>query len=550
MKKLAALVMLCLLLTAAAEAAGPVFSIWHIDGHGYAWQQAQIDAGLPIEPTIRMPSWFEQAPNAASYVTRLDADASILQKLNGRSIVLRMNNIGPEVDWTIGRVRPLTEENWRTSHMCIRRLADGTLDDTAVISPFAGTTAWTNAGQKWATSLWMARLQQIIPNPSGVILRENNEGGRIKFAQLWEQAKAKYLNHNNVYVWLDQQAINNGLPRDRWLNEFTLQPFTSDWTQTSPTSNVFWRWKTDADLDVMDLRAKEFVGPRRGSYPPDVQNDFITLERAQYRALYAAFDAALAPTWRGKLRTCGYGGWDENRQNDAASPPMYLGFYRDPDITKPNVYTVNRWDSGDEAANETTNPKAWREYSIAVGNPASAVYTANVAGRHAAVDPPSFAGLMTHVAWRMQAPNREVRLVQWDNYNVKPTHFIFATGTNQTTIKQQHIDVLTSIGRTDLINVTIEAYELAVLQNLDRIHDNPILSRYWKDGTTKLLTSPLNTTTATKVFATETTIPGITETLLVVYTPCNLTEAIQVGTHLVPPQRLGYWLTGSSVEIR
>ena len=395
----------------------------------------------------------------------------------------------------------------------------------------------------------MTRLQQIITNPSGVILRENNEGGRVKFGQLWEQAKAKYLNHNNVYVWLDQQAINNGLPRERWLNEFTLQPFTSDWTQTSPTSNVFWRWKTDADLDAIDLRAKEFVQPRRGSYPPDVQNDFIALEKAQYKALYTAFDANLTPSWRGKLRTVGYGGWDENRQNETCSPAMYLGFYRDPNITKPGAYSVQRWDTGTEVANEAVTPKAWREYSIAVGNPANAIYAPFASGFHDPVGPDSYAGLMTHVAWRMQTPGREVRLVEWDNYNVKPSHLLFATGTNQTTLKQAHVDALTALGRADMLSLTIEHYELAVLKELARINNNPLIREYWERGTTRLMSSPLNTATATKVFATETTIPGVTAKLIVVYTPCTLPGVIQIEDKLVPAKRLGYYLSSGLTEI-
>lgn len=534
-----------LLLCSSAFADGPLFSIWHIDGHGYQWQQAQIDAGLPIEPSIRMPTMYDGGvllqPTTAA---KLDIDAVYLQ-FNGRHIALRMNNIGNEIDKTIPRVSPLTEDNYRTSHMCVRRLPDGSIDDTPIVCPFAGTAAWAESGRVWATAPWTVRLQQIIPEPAGVILRENNEGGRLTLKQLWVGDRPRRLNSKGTVVYAEVTT-----PPASYVDA-TGAPLSPDWTVYTGSDGMLYmyRWKTDAELDTIDLRAKEWVAPRRSTNPADCQSDWTAMENAQYRALYAAFDANLSASWQGKLRTVGYGGWTENRQNDAASPAMYLGFYRDPDLTKPGAYAVTRWDGTEEAAAEAGNPKAWREYSIAAGQVQKALYTGAVTGRHAVVDPASFAGLMTHVAWRMQSPGREVRLVYWDNYNIKPTHFIFGASRNSTTLSATSVAALTSIDREDMLTLTIADYEVAVMQAFARIHNHPILERYWREGTTVALSSPLNTSTATKVFATETTIPGERATLLCVYTPCDLVGEIQAGGWTVPVKRFGYWLTGSVQEI-
>lgn len=555
MERLTRTILAILLLCSTASADGPLFSIWHIDGHGYAWQQAQIDAGLPIEPSVRMVSFDEGLANLPKSVTAINTFAPLLSQLNGRSIALRMNNICREVDWTIPRVSPLTEETWRTSHMCVRRLPTGALDSTTTVSPWAGTAAWTESGKRWATSASMKRIQEIIPTPAGIILRENNEGGRIPFTggqpgtvttQLWETSRPRYRRANGTLTFVEP-----GVLPSQYVDDFG-NPLTPDWmVHGDPNHLVMARWKTDAVLDTIDLRAKEWVAPRRGQLPSASAADFAALERAQYQALYAAFDANSAPGWRGKLRTTGYGEWRENRQNDAASPAMYLGYYRDPDLTKSGAYAVNRWNAGtEELANEAANPKAWREYSISVGNPPSPIYSGYQAGRHAVVDPESFSGLMAHVAWRMQSPGREVRMTYWDNYNTKATHLVFATSANATTLKQQHVDALTALGRADMLTLTIGDYEMAVLRAFDRIHDSPLLSRYWRDGTTRLMTSPLNTATATKAYATETTIPGVTAKLVYCYTPCDMIGLIQVEGLLLPAKRSGYYINGAAVEVQ
>ncbi|MBL8849554.1 MAG: hypothetical protein JNG89_07715 [Planctomycetaceae bacterium] len=273
------------------------------------------------------------------------------------------------------------------------------------------------------------------------------------------------------------------------------------------------------------------------------------MENAQYHALYAALDANFTEGWRGKLRTCGYGGFDENRQNDAASPPMYLGAYRNPDLTTPGAYAVTRFDPGSEELEaESTHPNSWREYSISFLP--SATYNGAQNGSHAVVDPESFAGLMSHVAWRLQSPGKEVRLTYWDNAFTLPQHLIFAQKTNGRELKPVCVDALTSIGRTDLLTLTVEDYELETLRALDRIHDNPVINRYWREGTTATLGSSLNSDTSVQVYATQTTIPGVEQTLVCVYSPCDLNGEIPLGAYKVPAKRLGYWLTPELQEVR
>lgn len=542
MKQLVAF--LLLLCTSPALADGPLFSIWHIDGHGYAWQQAQIDAGYPVEPSVRMIA----PPDRNGTPTALNTNAPLLSKMDGKSFALRMNNITGEIDRTIPRVVP-TEANYATSHNCVRRLADGTLDTTPNMCPLAGTTAWAEVGRQWGTSVWMKRLQEIIPNPTGIILRENNEGPRLKFTDLYVRVGVKTRNSNGVLVFADSSTppskYDDPPPSTPGI-QYRLEPGGGATNALQPFA---YYWKSAAELDGIDIRLAPWVAGRIGSFPPDSLPVWTALENAQYRALYAAMEANSAPGWRGKWRFCGYSTIDKNRQNDAASPPMYLGFFRDPDLTVPGAYAVNRWDAGsEELAAEQANPKAWREYSLSVTQIASAIYVGKQRGRHEIVDPVSFAGLISHLAWRMQSPGREVRFTYWENAFTVPSQLVFAKDKG-TVPEAAHVNALTALGRPDLLTLTVEDYERAVMQSLARIHSNPVLSEYWRRGATRLMTSPLNTATATKVYATETTIPGVTAQLVCVYTPCDLPGVIQVEGLLLPAKRLGYYLTNPILEI-
>jgi PKD repeat protein len=506
---------------------GPVLSIWHIDGHGYPWQKAQMDAGLPLEFSIRMTHSVRR--NNPTHVNILNVSEPILSTLNGKTISLRMNNIrGGEVDDTIGRVSPLTADNWRTEHMCVLLKADGTYDSIPTPSPFAGEVgiiAWTKAGKEWAISLWMKRLQQIIHSPQKWILRENNEAGRVSFGQLWEQTKAQVKNHNNVYVWAEKAT-----PIEYWVHPDTKLPFTSDWKRLDPNSTIMWRWKPDNILDAaVDLRAKEWVGPRRHLFPTTAINEFYELENAQYHALYNAFESNSAAGWQGtKEGFVGYGGWDENQQNESASSTLYLAFYRSKILTDKvkaagTVGNYYDWviDYRDQC---NANNAKWNELSISINK--AAIHAGPVAGKHAAIDPKSYADYMTWVAWILQG--KDVRLVEWHGYQTKPEQRLYA---------DTDAALLSSINRSDLLGVTIGDYELATLASFNKIHDNAILTKYWKEGTTTV-----------KIFATETTLPNITTKLVYVYSPCDLTEEINVGNYTLPGafNRSGYYLVDQS----
>lgn len=492
-------------MSTSVTADGPLFAIWHIDGHGYQWQQEQRDAGYPVEATIRMIAANLRDGGAVvdgvpKQIGILNGNAPLLSQMSGGPIVLRMNNITNEIDDTLPRIAPLTSENWHESILCVRLTAEGTLDQTPNPDPFGPMCQWTEVGRQWAIGAWMQRLQEIV-QPSAIILRENNEGPRIKFKQLFSQVSVKKKDANGVVYY----EITN-------------------------------TWKSRPTLESISIRIADWVDERRSLDPSACESEFSAAERERYQALYAGFRENLSEAWRAvPFRTVGYGGPSENTQNDASSPPYYLGYFRSPDLTAPGAYDV--LDFGG----------SWSEYSISIGNPPGAsVYGGYAAGRHAVVDPESFAGLMSHVSWRMQSPGREVRLTYWDNAATKPDHLIFADGTNSPTLKQVHVDALTGLGRDDLLTLTIEDYELATLRALARIPHHPVINRYWREGTTRLLYSPLNDATATRVYATETTIPGIEQKLLHVYTPCELSGEVDVGEHtitLLPGDRSVYFRT-------
>lgn len=408
---ISALIVCCFGAVSALAGDGPLFSIWHIEGHGYQWQQDQLDAFLPLGPSVRM----------------------------------------------------------------------------------------------------------------------------IALAHLWQKTRPKVLNKKGQAVWAPV-----GTPFDLLLHPDTLQPLTAEWTTYVDDLGklAIWRWKSNAELDTIDIRAKEWVAPKRLFFPTTFQEEFYALENAQYAALYEAFEANSAPGWQGKLRTVGYGGFHENRQNDAASPALYLGYYRPSALTDP-AYLESFADYLAECEdNEARHPEtAWREYSIGINR--RPIFEGAVAGLHAAVDPESYAGFMTAVAWMFQKPGVQFRMTGWESYRTTPELRLFS---------EADLPTLESIGRADLLPVTIGDYEDAVLRHFDRIHDHPTINRYYTQGTTRLLTSPLNDAANVRVIATETAIGGTERRLLCVYTPCDLQGEIQVGEWTVPAKRFAYYLTPIGLE--
>jgi hypothetical protein len=227
---------------------------------------------------------------------------------------------------------------------------------------------------------------------------------------------------------------------------------------------------------------------------------------------------------------------------------MYLGSYRSPILTDPRHAADLATRNAEWAAIDAESPGNLREWSISCRFKANSTYDGAVSGAHAVIDPASYAAWNVHLAWAAHAyPNAEVVLREWAGAHTSPGQLFYAGATG--VLSQTHVNALTGLGRQDLLTLTLEDYELATLRALDRIHDHPTIGRYWREGSTTVLTSPQNDATANRVYATETVIPGENATLLYVYTPCDLAGEIQVGGWTVRAQRSGYWLTGSVQEI-
>lgn len=516
---------------------GPIFSIWHIDGHGYQWQIDQLNKDLPIEPSIRMP-----AGNQMSDKSGLDANAAMLSKFDGRSISLRMNNLTNELDYTFGRINPLTEENWVNSFLSIRRLSDGTLDDTPIPSPWAGTTAWSNAGRIWALSNWFKRLQEIIPNPKSVVLRENNEGPEFIFDQLYLSTRVRWYRADNNTM----QFATINTPRDKWLwdsSTITNQiPIVGDdwkiWYGNTGDTLFVYRWKTDQELDYVDLRAKEWMATHRHLKPNECQQEIVNLVKEQYLAFFSSFVENLSESWKSVWN--GNVGYGSDPYHDSNSLQTYTGFYRAEALTHPDyinevVERRKQWEK------EKVNPKSWRELSIRLRGPTVYANRKNNSGDF--VESESYAGFNVFYAWAMQSINRDVRLVWWEGYLTKPTANVLNDSWKASA---------TSLGATpEILNLTVGQCEVAIMQHLDRIHKNPILNKYWKQGITNLLTSPINTTSTIKIYATETKIDGLSNSLLFVYSPSTITTPINVGPYTLSEgfSRYGYYLASTNSVI-
>lgn len=447
----------------------PTFAIWHVTGHGYPWQASQLAQGFPIEPSIKLPT-LSEANKQKSVTNQIDAFASSLRQFDGRDICIRFDNITTEIERTFPRIVPLTEDNWRDSVLCVRRKIDGTLDQTPVPDPLGPVEMWRECGRRFADSLWMRQVQVHIPNPRSVIFRENNEGARRRF---------KFL----------------GTEQGEWLPREVIES--------------------------QSMREAEWVEERRNIPMAACMGEWFDEENARYHDFYSGFENALTPAWQGKLRYVGYGREDENYQNHAMSPALYLG---DDVLTNPQIASrldmdFSQWD--------------WAEWSISLKAPL--IYLGAMRGVTAIVDPESWAGFITHAMWRMRRHNSEVRLVHFAKHTATPYQSLF---TEADDIAAAH-----AMGRPDLLSLVLWQYELPVMREQARIRDHGTISRYWQHGTTRVIP------TEAGVYATETSISGESETLLFVYTPCDLTGDIQVGEWSVPAQRFGYWLTNQVREV-
>lgn len=515
---------------------GPMFSIWHIDGHGYQWQVNQIASGLPLEPSVRMKAPYYAMQERSS----VDANASYFAEFDGMSISLRMNNITNELDDTFPRITPITADTYLSGFLSYYKLSDGTYDDAPIPSPFAPSTAWADAGKKWSTSLWMKALQEKIPNPTSIILRENNEGPRLLYSQLFTTARVLWYRADNNTM----QFATINTPRDKWLFDGSTptnqKPIVGDhWQILSGNTGdtlIVYSWYSDSQLDTIDQRAKDWVGPRRGTSPYLSTNisDFDSLYKLQYKALYDAFRDNFVPSWKNvPFRTVGYG---QDNYHDAWSLSTYTGWYRPNSLTDASYR--NEIASRRSSWISNKNPATWQELSIRLRGPTIFAAIQNNTGDF--VDAQSYAGFNTHYCWAMQMPGKEVRLVWWEGYLTKPEYRI--TGDNS-----GWSATVNSLGRPDLNSMTVGQCEIAIMEKMKQIHEHSILRKYWKEGTTEILNSYLNTASLTRVYATATTIPNNDRKLLAVYTPCRESDfngsLLAVGEWAVPYARFAYYLT-------
>ena len=512
MRLLVAFLLLCSTAFAADPSTGPLFSIWHIDGHGYQWQAEQVSAGLPLEPSIRMPNSTLLGSTAT-----VTGNATLLRRFDGGPIVLRMNNVLQELGWTLPSF--------------------GTIP-----SPWSSIADWETVGRTWATSAWMQALQETIPRPASIILRENAEGNTLPYNSLYVATRVKWYRADNQTY----QFGNINTPREKWLYAETLQPIIGDdWKIYDADANErlhICRWKTADELNAIDTRANAWVEPRRATLPTDNQNvaAFYTLYRERHQALFSAFRANFSASWRAvPFRTVSY---NVGLGHDASSLQTYTNYYERPGPLTAAFYRNeiatrrSRWQSG-------SIPGAWRELSIRLRGPT--VFAAVQDNTGDFVDAESYAGFNAHYCWALQTPGKEVRLTWFEGYLTKPEYRV--TGDNATWSA-----TLNALGRSDLNAMTVGQCEVAIMQRMREIHEHKTLRRYWQQGTTELLPSSQNTTTLTRVYATATSLPDSPRKLLVVYTPCRSTDFsgdLNAGQWNVPYARFAYYLTDPLVPL-
>lgn len=191
-----------------------------------------------------------------------------------------------------------------------------------------------------------------------------------------------------------------------------------------------------------------------------------------------------------------------------------------------------------------------------------AVYEGAVNGRHAALDPDSYRGYITQILWLLRRSGEPVMLRAWWPSKTKPEDSIFQDGDPRA--------ALASIGREDLLDKTVEDYEIAVFEAINSICENKTLRRFWMDGVSvtagepfpRLLDVDVNdpradwldnkgriTDARLMVWVQEIELDGFDRNLLVLYSPADLEGTVTVGEYVLPVKRRAYFLTNPVQEI-
>ncbi|MSR59211.1 MAG: hypothetical protein EXS05_16470 [Planctomycetaceae bacterium] len=539
----------------------PLVADWNTTGYTPTWHIDQVRKGHRFLPSFSLPFLTALETNgSANWPANVDlllaisaSDQALLRNGN-LPICLRTKNLCSPFTFPAYRL-PMVVKNIPLSPL-VWFINQGILDDAPTADVLGPPSIWASEGKAWGKSLFMQRIQAMLPNPEYVIFLENNEAATDDLGRYTMQVKGK---------------DGLGLPRFAWL--------------------------PDDVLGTRSLRMRDHVRPVN---PTDFLPEYWALRGAQYRALYDAFEAGLTEAWQGRTYTAAYGAMDnlvtaapaqrfgelgyapELTFRDAGSPSYYIDAKRYGDFTSLNhVDVLNYIPAWEEARRR--NPKSYREVSLNISD--GSCFQGAQTLKHEVMTPSRYEGHIQWLLWSIHDPGVPVLLRHFSGSTVLPSTPMFRAD-------QQKI--LNGLGADGIaIKAATNVYYVnPITSAVDRICTEPTLRKFWLNGSPVVVpglghpskqlnsttiapypqpgspdnrwrvldvnTNPLRSswqvvkgkiTVPIKVWAVATRLND--EVLLYLWSPCKLTGNVTVtvpdlGTAVVTaPNPWGYWLLKS-----
>ncbi len=238
---------------------GPLVSCWNVNGGWNLNQQVQwIKEGVPYAPTIFCPTIAQRANKDRTWDEWYPKYADALKFINDNElpVTLRWHNWGAD-HYLVEPRKPFDE-----SALVFRVDADGNLNDGKLLCPLAPILPWRLEGEAIATSYWIARLAEVLPNVPRLYWLENNESALAELGFYTEPLTTK----------------------DQWGHRHRA-------------------WKSN--LQLLSVRMAEWAMTHDANdCEAAIKDGFVKQRQAMTNAMKANAPAV----WSGKIYTGGYGG--------------------------------------------------------------------------------------------------------------------------------------------------------------------------------------------------------------------------------------------------
>lgn len=465
-------------------AALPVCIGWNYTGFPISWYADRLREGLRIIPPIFTPNYDFPETSAGpastnkvfpyfydyasgSTVRKYLPDLSYIGSL-GIPVALRMNNIpqsfcGP---------RYRAPKPWTAmppdSAMVWRRMDDGSLDDVAQADYLGPIEHWRKEGELLGGCPYFQQVKQYVPSPANLVLLSNDEGSYgssptkvdqfDKDGKLVAQGVADFLTANPTQLTPDGLAVS---PDMKWKLVETIAKVSIRLAERVAAGLAESPWKEFLEL------TKRTTAKYLSFYDGFEQNQ----PWAETKLLTASYSSGRKMDWQNPKFVTDEVGWSK-QWNDGVGPNFYLNYQGFPwDLTSP---LLTKWIDANRVAwefKEARNPDAFRMLFTWI-NGTGALRGAKE-GKHQPVSPEMWGAITAWLCWTYRKPGRAFAIIPWVENDAKADAPMFNAA--------QQADLL-AMG-ADFGNATWGDYHTAAARALNPILDNPVIRRFWEEGT-------------------------------------------------------------------